>query len=232
MATFKEICESVFDEANGRPVSLSYTRLDADSDGNYYVTDPTQRNVIRWVKELNLQIQQQMLEATFMHKRGAFITTVADKAEYSKKYVREIDRNSAYAIKSGSTGRTPVEVIDYSDWLQDERSGASSTGAPLNLIRKPNENWLVDPTPSAVWTIYADWWLEPADFDEPNDEPLWDSTYHDILKWKALGLFAAEFGQEGAGKILLDRINQMLPPLERAFKRRYVPKVRGPEPLT
>lgn len=231
MPTFKEICESTLEEANGRPVTLASVNLSTDSDGVYYLQDPTQRNIVRWVNELNLQIQQQLIHATFMHKRGEFITTVADKSEYIKKYVREIDADSAYAIKSGSTGRTPVEVIGYDDWLQDERSGGSSSGSPLYLIRKPNEHWLVDPTPSGIWTIYADWWIEPAKFDEADDEPLWDSTYHDILKWKALGLFAAEFAQEGAGPVLNERIKQMLLPLERAFLQRYLPSFKSAEPL-
>ena len=126
MATFKQICESVLEEANGRPVTLSSVNLGTDSDGEYYLQDPTQRNIVRWVNELNLQIQQQLVQANFMHKRGEFLTTVADKSEYIKKYVREIKANSAYAIKSGSTGRTPVEVMEYDDWLQDERSGPGS----------------------------------------------------------------------------------------------------------
>jgi hypothetical protein len=229
MSTFKEICESILEEANGRPVTLTSVNLGKDSDGVYYLTDPTQRNIVRWVNDLNLQIQQSMIQANFMHKRGAFITTVNGTEVYTKKYVREIDRYSAYVIKSGETARTLIEVKEYDDWLQDERSSSSTNSRPLELIRNPEDKWIVDPTPDEVYTIYADWWREPAKFDSADDEPLWDSTYHDILKWKGLGLFAAEYSEEGAGKILLSRINQMLPSLERSFIRRYVRSI-GPAP--
>lgn len=229
MSTFKEICESILEEANGRPVTLASVNLGKDSNGVYYLTDPTQRNIVRWVNDLNLQIQQSMIQADFMHKRGAFITTASGTEVYTKKYVREIDRYSAYAVKSGETARTLIEVKEYDDWLQDERSNSSTNSRPQDLIRNPEDKWIVDPTPNGVYTIYADWWREPAKFDSADDEPLWDSTYHDILKWKGLGLFAAEYGEEGAGKILLSRINQMLPSLERSFLRRYVRSI-GPAP--
>ena len=231
MPTFKEICESVFDEANGRPITLSSIKLGKDTDGTYFLTDPTQRNVVRWVNELNLQIQQQMMHARFMHKRGAFLTTKADTAVYPKRYVREVDQHSLYAIKSGSTGRLPISLGNYDDWVADERRGSDNTGTPLTIYRQPDEKWLLDPTPNAIYTVYADWWREPAKFDEPDDEPLWDETYHDILKWKALDLWAAEYAGEGAGKILTARIKQMLPTLESAFRKRYMAPIRGAEPL-
>jgi len=202
MATFKEICESVLEEANGRPVTLASTNLNTDSDGTYYLTNPTHRNIVRWVNELYEQIQTHMLYADFMHKRGVFLTTVADTDVYTKSKVREIDAWSAYAIKSGTTGRTPVEVAAYEEWLQSERAGDTSSGSPRSLIRKPDDKWIVEPTPSAVWDIYADWWLVPAKFEDACEEPVWADEYHDLLKWKALALFAAEYQAEGAGPIL------------------------------
>jgi len=231
MPNFQQICESVLEEANGRPVTFPSVNLGKDNDGNYYVTNPTQRNIIRWVNDLNLQIQVHMQYADFMHKRGVFLTTAAGTETYTKSRVREIDARSLYAIKSGTSGRTPIEVAAYEEWLQSERAGDTSSGSPRSLIRLPDDKWLVDPTPSGVWDVYADWWLVPAKFDDACDEPLWAEEYHDILKWKALGLFASEYGNEGAGAILARRIETFLPTMEAAFNKRYLRPVRGPQPL-
>jgi hypothetical protein len=231
VATFKEICESVFEEANGRPVTLATTNLGKDSSGEYYITDPTERNVIRWVNELNLQRQLRYVQASFMHKRGLFISAKEGIAEYRKAAVREVDHYSFYAVQSGTTGRRPVCIRSFSDWQDEERSGESSPGAPLDLIRMPDEKWRLDETPSADYNIYGSWWIMPAKFDEPDDEPLWDSTLHDILKWEALQLFAMEFVDEANPSPLLPRIQQMLPTLEREFLRRYLPDYCSPSPM-
>lgn len=232
MATFIEICEAVLEEADGRVTSFPSVDLGTTSGGEYYITDPTQRNIVRWTNEVYLQIQQQMIQADFMHKRGLFITTTSGVSDYTKTSVREVNAHSVYATPSGSVGRTPVYVSSYDDWVQSERFGSETdNGSPLWLIRMPNEKWKLDPVPSGTWLVYADWWLEPAKFETADEEPVWDESYHDLLKWKVLGLFAAEFQNEGSGPILRDRIQQMLPPLESAFKRRYVPAIRPPSPL-
>jgi len=231
MPTYKQICESVLEEANGRPVEFASTSLGKASDGTYSLTDPTQRNIVRWVDDLYVQVQQQMMEARFMQKRGLFIRTADSVEEYSKSGIREVNRHSFYTTRQGQTARIPITVLDYDFWLQQERVYHLPDSNPLWLIRKPNFQWLVYPPPSAVWNIYGEWWLKPEGFDAPDDEPLWDEEYHDVLKWKALQLFAAEFSAEGAQQRLMARIGQMLPPLEKAFKRRYIPAVGSACPL-
>jgi hypothetical protein len=227
MSTFKQICEAVLEEADGRPVDLPSVALGTDSDGVYLLEEPTQRNVVRWVNELYLQTQQLMIEGRFMHKRGVFITTTANVDTYQKPNVRDVHIQSFYTIKSGQTSRIPITVLDYEEWVQMERRYHLPASNPLWLLRKPDFSWIVWPTPSDVWTIYGEWWLNPSKFDEADDEPVWDEEYHDILKWQALRLYAAEFStaNDGAELPLLKRVQQMLPPLESAFRRRYMPRV-------
>lgn len=231
MSTFKEICESVLEEANGRPVTLSSVNLGKNNSGIYYITDPTQRNVIRWVQEIYLQIQQRMIQATFMHRRGSFLTLQIGREEYPKSNVREVDRYSLYAIQAGTTGRIPVIFDEYDNWKERKRAEDSSSGAPLWLVRSPNEDWIIYPTPTAVWTLYGDWWREPCEFQTASEEPIWAQQYHALLKWKVLALFASEFAEEGIGGILHRRILEMLPWLENTFERRYMPTIRGPDSL-
>ena len=231
MATFKEICESVLAEANGRPTEFPSTNLGKDADGDYYVTDPTQRNIIQWVNDLNLRKQQMYVQASFMHKYGVFLQVREGVEEYRKKYVREIDQNSLYSIPAGTSGRMPINVCRWEDWQQQERTGATTSGVPLTLIRMPDEKWLLDVVPIGDYSIYGSWWVFPSLFDEPDDEPLWDCSLHDILKWEALQLFALEFLNEAQHDILSARINLMLPTLDREFRRRYLPDFEQPDQL-
>jgi hypothetical protein len=231
MPTFKEICESVWEEANGRPLTLTSTNLGKDSGGNYYLTDPTQRNIVRWVNDVNLQIQQECIQADFMSKRGLFLTTVSGTQEYTKSSVREIDIHSIYAVLDGTTARLPVFVRSYDSWVEEERAYSDSGGAPQWLVRTPEKKWLVDPTPSAIYDIYATWWMEPGRFTQSDDEPIWHENFHDVIKWRVLRLFAAEFSSEGAQKRLNERVQLIGIPLEHAFKRYYVPSIVGASAL-
>jgi len=234
MATYQSICESVLEEANGRPVVFPSMSLGIDPATNdYYVQDPTQRNIIRWVDDLYLQTQQRMLNARFMHKRGLFITTAQGTEEYLKPGIREVARFSFYAVKDGQTARIPQQVLDYDFWVQQERVRHFPESNPLWLIRKPDFKWLVYPPPSAVWRIYGEWWLKPTRFCESDEEPRWDEEYHDVLKWKALQLFAAEFSMsnDAAENPLMKRIAMMLPPLEKAFHQRYLEPIKPARPL-
>jgi hypothetical protein len=230
MATFAEICERVFDEVDGRPVQFTTVNLGRDADGELYITDPTQRNVVRWVKDAFRRIQQETDHWKFLHKRGVFITSVANVTDYTKRNVREVDETSLYCIKSGSTGRSPMSLVPYSWWQGWERAGDSSSGQPSCLIEMPEENkWKLWPTPTGVWTVYADYWLKPYEFEAADDEPLWDSEYDDLLTWMAIQLLSDEFSnEEKQAQVLLKRVDRNLPALLERFRDRYYPQFEGP----
>jgi len=234
LQNFKEICEAVLEESDGRAVQLASVSLKRDSNDDLYVTEPTHRNVIRWVQEEYERIQNASSHWEFHHKRGTFLTLRANKDEYIKRSVREISDHSLYAIKSGTTAKIPLTLLPYSWWLQQERSGTTATGSPLHLIDAPGDKWIIWPSVNASWTVYADWWTEPDELVDADDEPCWDARYYPLLKWGALELYAAEFsGEKAAGSEgkLLARSARMLPPLKAAFIDDYLPTTRGAAPL-
>lgn len=223
--TYLEICESVLEEVNGRGDTIPSVDLGRDPNGDLYVTDPTQRNIVRWVNDLYVQIQQQNLYATFMQERGVLFTTVPDQMRYEPAAgnVRVVDKTSLYLTRPGHEGRLPIEVRDYAAWIQNQRAGnlANIKGTPISIIKAPQEDWIVFPVPTQVWDVNGDWWREPTRFEDETDEPIWAVEYHDILKWRALLLLATEFTEEGTANVILERAKMMLIPLERAFKKRY-----------
>lgn len=231
MSTFAQICQNVLEESDGRVETFSSVSLGTDSGGDLYVPEPHKRNVIRWVQQALKRLQQRHTYWDFMHKRGIFFQAVANQEEYSKRYVREVKDNSVYAIQSGSTGRTPLLLDSYDNWVERERAGATATGGLRWLLRAPDEKWILYPVPTTAWTVYADWWVHAYEMDSPDDEPPWDEEYHDILEWEALKMWAAEFEGEGSAPRIMARVDESLPPMLNAFRRRYLPRFSGPAPL-
>lgn len=231
---FKEICESVLEESDGRGIQITSVALGRDTAGDLYLTEPTHRNIVRWVRDEYEKIQNSSSHWEFHHKRGTFLTLTSGNDEYIKRNVREITNGSLYIIQSGTTAKIPITLQSYDWWLQQERSGTTATGSPLNLIDAPLDKWIVWPTPTTTWTLYADWWIEPGELIAADDEPIWDERYHSLLRWGVIELYAAEFSGEastGSTPKLLARAARMLPPLRAAFIHDYLPTSRGPDPL-
>ena len=228
--TFKEICESVLEETDGRSVEMDSVALGKDTNGDLYLTNPTHRNVVSWVAGLYQDIQFLSPRWSFLHKRGKFLTVVANKYSYKKPQVREVDLDSFYFIKTGETARTPLTYRTYEWWKHEEQylDAASNTSPrPIELVDGPGEEWILWPTPTAAGAIYGDWSSEPEQLLAADDKPVWEPRYNDLLKWGALRMYASEFSGEGSGSKLLARFNARFPVLWNAFTRDYLPPTEG-----
>lgn len=227
---FKEICESVLEESDGRAVQLASLSLGRDTAGDLYVTNPTHRNVIRWVQEEYQRIQLLSGNWEFHHKRGGFLNVAANRDEYNKRGVRRLAYESLYYIPSGGSARIPVFQQPYSWWQQQERVNTVSSSQPLNLIEGPVDEWIIWPIPTNAGVVYGEWWLKPQSLENADDEPCWDSYYHSLIKWNVLKLYAAEFAGEGSEAKLMARVNTMQPGLWAAFQRDYLINFEPPRP--
>ena len=228
---FKEICEAVLEEADGQAIQLASVALTRDSAGDLYLTNPTHRNVVKWVQEEYLRIQLLSGNWEFHHKRGAFLNIVANKDTYTKKYVRRLAYESLYYTPAASTTRIPIIVQDYTWWQGQERTLTAASNQPLNLVEGPMDEWIIWPEPTVAGTIYGEWWLKPQELEKADDTPCWDTHYHMLLKWAVLKMYAAEFIGEGSYDKLQARINNIWPSLWAAFGRDYLPNFESPEPL-
>ena len=230
---FKEICESVLEESDGRAVQIASTALGRDGSGDLYLTEPTHRNVVKWVAEEYQRIQLLSPFWDFHHKRGTFLTLRAEKASYIKSGIRgDIDLSSLYFVASSGTSHYPLNVQSYDWWqLQQQIGSISTSNIPTTIIDGPGDEWILWPTPAAAGTVRGDWWVVPFSLINADDEPCWKEHYHAMLKWGVLALYAAEFAGEKSAPKLLARVKQMYPALITAFERDYSPKMRGPRPL-
>jgi hypothetical protein len=225
---FGEICTAVYDEVNGRPVVFSSTDLGRTWEGDLYLTEPTQRNIVRWVRDAYRRVNMLSDQWTFLHRRGVFLQLLAGTETYTQDN-GQVDRYSLYSVRPGQTPRTPVQIMDYAWWVQQERSGPAVSGAPHYLVETPPGTWIVWPIPVEAVDVVGDWWVRPVDLVNVDDEPVWAEEFHMLLVWEAVKMFAAEFGQEGAGPVLMTRYAENQPILWNRFKQRYMPLVGNPE---
>lgn len=227
---FKQICESVLEESDGRAVQLASVALGRDTNDDLYLTEPTHRNVVKWVAEEYQRIQLLSPFWEFHHKRGTFLTLRANKASYKKAGIRgDADLNSFYFVPSSNTSlHYPLTIQSYDWWqLQQQIGSISTSNIPTTLIKAPDDEWILWPTPLAAGTVQGDWWVIPFELINADDEPCWKEYYHPLLKWSVIMLYASEFGGEGSGPKLLARAQQMLPALMTAFYRDYHSAMRG-----
>lgn len=227
MSTFAQICGEVFEEADGRVVTFSSTDLGADQTGALYVEDPTQRNVIRWVKQAYREILDITPYWSFLRARGTVLKIKADKTTYATSIPRIRDY-SLFFRATGSSVRIPVYLQPYSWWVELEQSLYISSGQPIYLIDSPADDYIIWPTPNRDGEIYGDYWLVGDDLSSASDEPIWAERFHDVLVWRTLQKFATEFEGEGVATRLISRVNLALPSRWNAFKREYFPSAEGP----
>ena len=220
---FKEICESVLEEVSGRGDLLPSVDLGRNGDGDLFVTDPAHRNIIQWVRDAHRRILDHSEWWKFLHNRGTFAQLTTGVASFDAP--TSIDRCSLYAVKEGSTVRIPIFLMGYSWWVQQERSMVASSGQPLHVFETPNDGWLAWPTPNANYTLYGDWWFTGEDLEEADDEPLWDSRFHSLLKWEAVRMFAMENADAEGVPQLMPRVDAALPEMWTRFCKKYMPMV-------
>ena len=228
MATFAQLCEQFFDELDGRPVQFTTTNLGRDSDGELYITEPRERHAVRWIRDAYLRILQYSDQWDFLHKRGVLLRVKAGKEEYPKTSHDQIDENSLFYTRVGSTARTPVFVNSYDWWVQQERSTPFVNGNPIYLIETPNEDWKVWPVPVFDCDIYADWWVKPTGLSDACDEPVWNEDYHSLVMWEALRLFAVEYKDIDTTPQILNRVQVVYPQLWDRFTKKYLPHIGQP----
>jgi hypothetical protein len=182
---FLAFCERVAEEKNGRPIVFSSVDL-GKSDGEFIITEPFQRQVIRAVQSAHDSIVNFSKHWTFLQKRGALWTLTPNVREYRKPYIGALDWDSLYLTLSGSDSRWPIYQEEYDSWQERERSGIDTPSIPISLVMAPQDKWIFYPTPSQAYVLNGDLQYTQPQLLSSTDEPLWDERFDDVLVWAAV----------------------------------------------
>lgn len=180
---FQEICELVAEEVNGRPLTFSSVAL----AGTGAETDPFKRKVIRAVQSVNMSVLLFSRNWKFLNKRGELLSITSGRREYTLPCIQSIDWGSLYLTQSGTNGRFPVYEEAYPVWQTREKTEPGTTGVPLRMILSDvPDKWIFWPTPNNDYVLNGNLQWKPTQLEALDDEPMWDSVYHELLVWLAV----------------------------------------------
>lgn len=183
--------------------------------------------LLQWLNGAYLARQLQSSYMGFLHHTGRFILTQVGEADYSVQSVRSIDHNSIYYLQKGTNAKTPIQIKDYDVWVAEQARGTDlAPSAPNYLIEMPDHRWKIEPTPDDAYEIYADRWHSPGNFPDVNSEPLWEDEFHRIVLLDAMKIAASLRPESPESLVMLKQVEEQLPTLDRAFKRRYLTGIK------
>lgn len=194
----------------------------------YVVSSQT---IFEWLSDAYLRIQIEFEQWKFFHSRGLILTTTAGVAEYNLSDIKSISEDSVYCNKVGETARFPMYFMEYDTWIAEEQVNLQRAGDPMFLIKLPNDNYRVEPDPTAAWQIWGDIWYKPAGFVGLQDEPIWDEKYHSLVVWEALKVASLEWPDNKKAQRMQANLAVNLLPMRRAFNYEYLDAKGGAKAL-
>ena len=216
LVTFLEICQRVIEEADNpdEAASLNDTLITAD-------TLEFHRRVILTVQRVYRNIQRRHNTWEFHHQSGTFLTSLDDGTkEYSVANVRSIMRQSLVGREQGQTARWPLTWLSYEDWVTIfQLQPTQNPGIPLWFVENPDGTFRLEPGPDRIVEVLGDWYRTLHELTVKDDEPLWESEFHELIVWEACKALVTEYETlEG----LALRVQMELPPLYRQFVNRFL----------
>lgn len=215
---FLEICQAVLAEADQNADELQDVVLSP-------ALSEQQRRVIRWVQAAYRKIQRHSHFWKFHYNTGLFLTTSDGVMDYTKEGVRDVFQESLKIRNLGSTGWSPINFLPYESWVEAFNLVVGAKGRPVFFVPLPSQQgnkFRLYPTANGVYELFADWYSNNSELVRKDDEPVWHSDLHEVLKWMALQDYASEYE---VGDLLLPRISKELLPLTNELYRRYLPQV-------
>jgi hypothetical protein len=119
----------------------------------------------------------------WLERNDTTLTTTSGSSEVALSDIADLMWVDAVRIYSGSEPSS-LEYQDPQDFQDDNFPYGAARGAPLRWTEQFTQLRLA-PTPQAEYTLSIDYLTTPPELVDDEDEPLFDSTYHDILAWGA-----------------------------------------------
>lgn len=175
--TFLELCEYTMERHNRYPVVIDSVDL-GKSGGEFVITDPTIRQVIRAVQDAYNFLLGLSSHWSFLRVRGKLLDLTVGTESYTPSYDTPVW--DSLHIRDGAS-RIPVFQMLYEDWLGLQATQVTPSGTPIYLVIPAPQEWIIWPAPltncelwgeaSVIWTPLAD----------EGDEPLWDEKLHWVV---------------------------------------------------
>lgn len=163
-----------------------------------------------WINEAWLQIQLMQPDWFWMRADASF-QTIAGQSEYTLAQTGVTDLGRwdhggfrCYSSAAGFADEMPLEPVNYPDWRNVWRMGAtrSTQSRPVVFCVLPNYGIGLGPAPLAGYTVTGQYFRAPQELAADTDEPTMPAAYHMAIVYRAMTFYgaseaAAEVYQEG-----------------------------------
>jgi hypothetical protein len=130
--------------------------------------------------------------------------TVASTANYTattvgvslKKWIEGSFR--VYLTSTGVSDEQHMIFVPWDNFRDIYVKGLDRTneGRPTYFSIKPDKSIQLYPVPDAQYTVVGEYYATPDVFDaDDDDEPIFPDSFHDILVWKGLEYYGAEYNK-------------------------------------
>lgn len=154
------------------------------------------KRLLRWVRESYRQIQLQS-DWTFMRAVGS-LTTVASTATYApgaftgSPGVRAWIRWNAmiYDPAIGKSNENFLTFLKLDDFERLYRFNVHDENRPVHWTVDESNRVILGPTPDKAYEVTIRYWKTAAELTLGTDEPVFNSSYHTIIVYRAMMKYA------------------------------------------
>lgn len=183
-STFLEMCQQVVEDAG---ISGTFSTV-VGQTGEF-------ARVVSWTNRACKQIEQTFFNWNFLHVFHSFTTTVS---------ISDYPPPADFNLWDVDTGQLPADeqVLEFIQWTRLKRDPtAQVSGDPYRFTVLPSNAIRLYDTPTTVQTVEIEYWKQPKDLLLDADTPFIPQRFRDIVVYKTLQRFYANYESSDEMKI-------------------------------
>ncbi len=193
MRTFIQICGDAWEE----------TGLSGSGPSDVAEATGIEKRMVGWIRQAWIDIQQFRSDWPWLYKDFTFNTS-ADKRSYPLVELNLTDLErwnfkgaSYYKTADGVSAEQDIGATTHEKWWSRDRKGLQTPTMPGYLFSDPVTHALmIHPLPDDEYTVILRYYRAPQRLEVNEDIPILptNKTWQEIIKWRALYLYAFHDG--------------------------------------
>ncbi len=172
-STFLELCQQTIDDAG---ISGTITNT-VDQEGEF-------GRVVKWVERATTEIEGLWFDWDFLHVFLS-LNTIAEVSDYPPPSDLNLWDIKTFAIPADE------QRIEFIDWTRQKLDTTlPQDGDPYKVTILPSKALRFYDTPTNVKEITVQYWMQPKQLVDSEDEPNIPQQFRDIIVYKALQYYA------------------------------------------
>lgn len=153
--------------------------------------------MVQWVASAHNDICRRHPDWKFMQGEGTFTVPTGTRSiaasaiqvsipAYRKLLPMVYANGAMLLISSAGSAEMPVEYVPYQKWSGHYDLTPYPTGMPARFTISPDNRIIFDATTEREYTLRFNYGKQVVELADDEDEPMFDSDYHDAIVWWAI----------------------------------------------